>query len=211
MGELRTARLTEECIRQRLIDNYSEGYIDGKKSTDKYYDSSAEDDFKCAAVLIPLIQHESNWCLVYTRRTDQVENHKGQVSFPGGACDLNEIQAEDTALREAWEEIGIKREEVKILGKLADVETITNFRVTPVVGIIPWPYHFKLSQQEVSRVFKIPLDWLIQSSNWVEQKFIKKDIEKEYSLVTYLPYDGEILWGASARITHNFLKALDLI
>ena len=211
MGELRTAKLTEEFIRLRLLDNCSKGHVNEKKSAGYFNNSSAEDEFKCAAVLIPLIQHKSNWSLVFTRRTDQVGSHKGQVSFPGGACEFNEIQAEDTALREAWEEIGVKREEVKILGKLADVETITNFRVTPVVGKIPWPYDFKLSKQEVSRVFTIPLDWLIQSSNWVEQIFIRKDIEKEYSLVTYLPYDGEILWGASARITHNFLKALDLI
>ncbi|MFC2064125.1 NUDIX hydrolase [Chloroflexota bacterium] len=210
MGEIDPAGLSEEWIRHRLFGLSTEG--NKNRSTSGLLDKSpSDDDLKCAAVLIPLIYHDSNWSLIFTRRTELLESHKGQVSFPGGACDLNEVGAEDTALREAWEEIGLISEDVTILGMLPEVETITSFRVTPVVGIIPWPYHFTLSKQEVSRVFAIPLEWLIESSNWVEQKITSEDFKKEYSLITYLPYDGEILWGASARITHDFLKALELI
>lgn len=91
---------------------------------------------KCAAVLIPLAWFENEWHLLYTRRTNKVESHKGQVSFPGGACDPGEETPEQTALREAEEEIGVRPQDVRVLGRLAPMVTITSFRVTPVVGIV---------------------------------------------------------------------------
>ena len=94
---------------------------------------------KCAAVLVPLVWQDDEWHLLYTRRTDKVESHKGQVSFPGGACDEGETTPEQTALREAEEEIGISPKDVKVLGRLANLITITYFRVTPVVGVVKWP------------------------------------------------------------------------
>jgi 8-oxo-dGTP pyrophosphatase MutT (NUDIX family) len=203
------SKLTEQQIHQRLFDLQSNPHFSNSETQAE--NTFADRKIKCASVLMPLIHYENEWSLVFTRRTEQVESHKGQVSYPGGACEKGENQAEDTALREAWEELSIKREDVKILGKLKEVETISNFLVTPVVGTIPWPYHFKLSHQEVSKVFTIPLSWLIRPVNWVEKKFTRDDDQKEYSLITYNPYDGEILWGASARITHNFLKVLELI
>ena len=203
------AKLTENWINQRLHEEYANTQFINNESRGNGFFTDRK--IRCAAVLMPLIHYKNEWSLVFTRRTDQVDNHKGQVSFPGGACEKDENQSEDTALREAWEEIGVEKKDVKILGKLSEIETITNFLVTPVVGIIPWPYPFKLSLQEVSRVFTIPINWLIQPSNWAEMKFNREGDNKEYSLVTYIPYDGEILWGASARITHNFLKVLKLI
>ncbi|MFC2028387.1 NUDIX hydrolase [Chloroflexota bacterium] len=206
-----TTGITEKWIRSQLDRKFLDDRLGAGKTPDSSRDSSSNDTLKCAAVLIPLIYQESEWAVVFTRRTEQVDSHKGQVSFPGGACDPQEMKAEDTALREAWEEIGVKREEVNILGKLNDIVTITDFRVTPVIGIIPWPYQFTLSLQEVSRVFKIPLGWLAQPSNWKEEKLKLDGSDKEYSLIRYHPFDGEILWGATARITHNFLEVLDLI
>lgn len=190
-------------------------YQPGKRlTTDGYAESAILASgriLKCAAVLIPLIQRDSKWHLVFTRRTDLVESHKGQVSFPGGACDENEIQAEQTALREAQEEIGLNPKDVRILGRLNEVATITYFRVTPVVGVIPWPYDFQLSKIEVSRLFSIPLDWLAEDSNWDEFNFTPDGSKRAFPVITYHPYDGEILWGASARITHNLLEVLGLI
>ena len=140
---------------------------------------------KCAAVLIPMIRKDSDWHLIYTRRTDTVESHKGQVSFPGGGCEDNETQAEQTALREAQEEIGLNPHDVQILGRMNDVATITHFRVTPVVGIIPWPYEFQLSRFEVSRVFSIPLNWMAQPSNWDELNFTSSGFQRTFPVITY--------------------------
>jgi len=163
-----------------------------------------ETQVKCAAVLVPLVWHDNEWHLLYTRRTDKVESHKGQVSFPGGACDEGEITPEQTALREAEEEIGINPNDVKVLGRLAHLITITYFRVTPVVGVVKWPTVFRVGENEVARVFTIPLGWLANPSNrW---QFERSDLRR--ALIAYHPYDGELLWGATARITLDFLNAL---
>lgn len=194
---LRAAYLSEKSL---TTDGYAESAIltSGKK-------------LKCAAVLIPMIRKDSDWHLIFTRRTVTVESHKGQVSFPGGSCDDDETQAEQTALREAQEEIGLNPHDVQVLGRLNEVATITYFRVTPVVGIIPWPYEFKLSRNEVSRVFSIPLNWMAQPSNWDEFNFTPDGNQRAFPVITYHPYDGEILWGVSARITQILLEVLGLI
>jgi 8-oxo-dGTP pyrophosphatase MutT (NUDIX family) len=161
---------------------------------------------RCAAVLIPLTWFDDEWHLLYTRRTDKVETHKGQVSFPGGACDPGEETPEQTALREAEEEIGIHPQDVRVLGRLAPMVTITSFRVTPVVGVIQWPYAFRVENAEVARVFTMSLSWLADKSNRWEFKLPSR----EYGLIVYHPYDGELLWGATAVMTDTFLKVLSL-
>ena len=109
---------------------------------------------------MPLVETENGWHILYTRRTERVESHKGQVSFPGGGCDAGETEPEQTALREAQEEIGVDPASVRVLGRLPNMITITAFRVTPVVGVIHWPAVFRLGEAEVERVFTIPLSWL---------------------------------------------------
>lgn len=193
--------LTQEYIAQKLRDarrnaDESDGYaeIPVKPNT----------RLKCAAVLIPLALSGGEWHLLYTRRTDKVQSHKGQVSFPGGACDDGETTPEQTALRETEEEIGVQREDVTVLGRLSQLITITSYRVTPVVGVIPFPYAFKVAGVEVARVFTIPLLWLSDRNNYWE--FFLRDSER--SLITYHPFDGELLWGATARMTVSFLKTI---
>jgi 8-oxo-dGTP pyrophosphatase MutT (NUDIX family) len=197
------------------MERLREAYQPGKKMmTDGYTQSAiltSGKTLKCAAVLIPMVLKNSEWHLIFTRRTDTVDSHKGQVAFPGGGCDEHESLAEQTALREAQEEIGLSPRDVKILGKLNDVATITHYLVTPVVGIIPWPYDFKLSRHEVSRVFSIPLDWMAQSANWEEFDYSLEGFQRSSPVITYHAYDGEILWGVSARITQNFLEVMGLI
>jgi len=197
--------LTEEYILQCLQENYQPG---GNVSTDGYAGLAEPGALKCAAVLIPLAWYMDEWQLVFTRRTNTVEQHKGQVSFPGGGCDLGESTPEATALREAWEEIGLQPGDVRILGRLADLITITRYRVTPVVGVIPWPYRLQLEPAEVGRVFTIPLLWLADRDNWDEQPFTPEGQQIPFPVIWYHPYDGEVLWGATARITLNFLKVL---
>lgn len=105
---------------------------------------------------------------------------------------------------EAEEEIGINPNDVKVLGRLANLITITYYRVTPVVGVIKWPAVFRVGEHEVARVFTIPLAWLADPLNrW---QFERPDLKR--ALIAYHPYDGELLWGATARMTVDFLKVL---
>jgi 8-oxo-dGTP pyrophosphatase MutT (NUDIX family) len=196
--------LTEEYISLRL----NEAIDAADASSDGYAEIDVSDGarLKCAAVLIPLVWHADEWHILYTRRTDRVESHKGQVSFPGGACDEGETTPEQTALREANEEVGISPNDVKVLGRITNMITITYFRVTPVVGVIRWPTVFRVGEHEVARVFTIPLTWLANPANrW------QFDMPgRNRSLIAYHPYDGELLWGATARMTVDFLKVLGL-
>lgn len=169
-------------------------------------DIRADHPLRLAGVLVPLISHGGKWYLLYTRRADSVEHHKSQVSFPGGASDPGE-SAEQTALREADEEIGIRPADVRILGKLPQIVTISDYLVTPVVGVLPWPYAFRVYTPEVARVFTLPLDWLANRANFM--RLVRSETGRH--VITYIPYDGELLWGATAHMTVEFLKILNLL
>lgn len=196
--------LTEEYITEKL-----QSAMQTATDSDGYAEIAInpETRLKCAAVLLPLTQVNGEWHLLFTRRTERVQSHKGQVSFPGGACDEGETMPEQTALREAEEEVGLRPADVKVLGRLSQLITVTSFRVSPIVGVIPWPYTFKVAGIEVARVFTIPLLWLSDRNNYWEFPFGGSD----RSLIAYHPYDGELLWGATARMTVTFLKTIETL
>jgi 8-oxo-dGTP pyrophosphatase MutT (NUDIX family) len=191
--------LTEEEIAQRLRQF-------AHPTHSELMPGVAQKPLRPAAVLVPLTWVEDEWRIIYTRRADSVEHHKGQVSFPGGATDPDDVSPEDTALREAHEEVGIRREDVRLLGRLGEMVTISNFVVTPVVGVVPWPYGFTIHTREVERLFSMPLTWLAARDHW--QEFTR--VETGHSVISYVPFDGELLWGATARMTVNFVKALGI-
>jgi hypothetical protein len=113
-------------------------------------------------------------------------------------------------LREAFEEIGLLPQDVRIYGRLVSRPTVTNFLITPVIGKIRWPGEFRLSEREVSRMFTIPLDWLVDASHREERQRSMPGFSSE-NVIYYEPYDGEILWGATARITIDLLRVLQLL
>ncbi len=163
---------------------------------------------KRAAILIPLFFYQDEWHLLYTRRNENLSEHGGQVAFPGGMVSDDDPDLETTALREANEEIGLRPEDVRLLGRLHDFLTITNYRVTPFVGQIPWPYTFTLSEDEVAHIFSIPLSWLNDPCNR-EDRIRQLPVPYPTISVTYFnPYQGQILWGASARFTLALLEVL---
>ena len=194
--------LTENEITQHLHEAIQSAGL----SSDGYAELELNDEItlKCAAVLVPLVWHDEEWHLLFTRRTDRVESHKGQVSFPGGACDEGETTPEQTALREAEEEIGLQSTDIKVLGRLVNLITISYFRVTPVVGVVKWPAVFRVGEHEVARVFTIPLAWLANETNRWQFEIPGRN----RNVIAYHPYDGELLWGATARMTVDFLKVL---
>src|SRR5512136_1188281 len=126
--------------------------------------------FSHAAVLVPLFKKGEDCHLLFTKRSDQVKYHKGEISFPGGVVDEEDLELINTALREAHEEIGLKENDVQIVGILDDIVTITEFIVTPIVGLLPHPYPFKVSEREISELIEVPLSSLLDGNCFSERE-----------------------------------------
>ncbi len=160
-----------------------------------------------AAVLILVCDRDGEPHIIFTERTNHVEHHKGQISFPGGACDDADDCAETTALRETFEEIGVHPEHVRIVGQLDDMVTVSNFRVTPFVGLLSTQsdYPFVLNDHEVSQVVQVPLMFLLDEQNMELE--VRQHQGREV-LVPAFSYDGHRIWGATARMLHQFIELL---
>ncbi len=192
----------------RLLKNACQPDSDNLYIEVPYPSELLNGDPRPAAVLIPLLRKEDAWEILFTRRTETLPEHSGQVAFPGGRSDPDDATPEATALREAREEIGLNPADVQILGRLKYYLTVTNYRVTPIVGIIPWPISLHLEEEEVSRVFTIPLDWLADPSNREEKLRSLPAPVPPVKVIYYHLYDNEILWGATARITVTLINIL---
>jgi 8-oxo-dGTP pyrophosphatase MutT (NUDIX family) len=157
-----------------------------------------------------MLRLNEEWHLLYILRS-RVEGdmHSAQVAFPGGRLDPGETKAEQAALREANEEIGLQPEGVSLLGNLEEFITISDYKVTPVVGVIPWPFEMHPDPREVQRVFTIPLGWLADPTNREVRQRVAPG-GQALDVVYFKEYDRELLWGVTARITLNFLQALQL-
>jgi 8-oxo-dGTP pyrophosphatase MutT (NUDIX family) len=161
--------------------------------------------FPHAAVLVPLFQKGEDYHILFTKRTDQVKHHKGEISFPGGMMDKEDLNLEKTALREAFEEIGLKESDVQILGALDDIVTVTEFVVTPFVGLFPYPYPFKTSTIEIAELIEVPLSALLKEGCFKERE-IMRGTKKE--IVNTYQYKNHLIWGATARILKQFLDLI---
>jgi 8-oxo-dGTP pyrophosphatase MutT (NUDIX family) len=157
-----------------------------------------------SAVLVPIYRREGQYYILFTQRTERVKEHKGQISFPGGARQKGDRTLLDTALRECAEEIGLAPGEVKILGELDDTLTETShYIISPFVGVIPWPYEFKVDGWETEEIIEVPISALMdKDSRPQETKIIGGQ-----QVTSYLyHYQGRVIWGATARILHQFLE-----
>ncbi len=166
-----------------------------------------------AAVLIPILKDQGIWKMLFIKRTIQEEDrHSGQIAFPGGRFDLSDLSLQRTALREAAEEIGLDPDSVQVLGQSCSMITVTGYEVTPFVGILPWPANLELSLEEVEKTLLIPLTWLVDPSNhrtelWRSQT----NSAAEIPVIFFDEFDGEVLWGATAQITLDFLDLSALL
>ncbi len=156
-----------------------------------------------AAVLVPIFDKAGDYYLLFTRRSQLVAYHKGQVSFPGGARSEADVSLKDTALRESWEEIGLRARDVEVVGELDDTPTTTsNFSISPFVAFVPYPYEFTINRAEIDEVFGVPISFLLSGVGRREESYIFGD----QSVVGYVyEYEGRIIWGATARIVQQFL------
>ena len=158
-----------------------------------------------AAVLIPLFKKHGEYHLLLTRRTDKVRHHKGQISFPGGRQDEGEDLLA-TALREAREEMGIEAKDVRVLGELDDMCTVSSdFCISPFVGLIPYPYPFKINPQEIDQILEVPLSTFLDEKKFWEET---QDRNGEPLQVYFYQHEDYTIWGATARILKQLLDLL---
>tara|TARA_B100000686_G_scaffold258976_1_gene271364 strand:+ start:2262 stop:2900 length:639 start_codon:yes stop_codon:yes gene_type:complete len=150
-----------------------------------------------AAVLVPLITHSTGVTILLTQRAGNLATHPGQISFPGGKTEIEDDGPEDTALREAEEEIGLSRENVQIIGRLGRRTTGSGFRVTPIVGLIDPILTLKRDRSEVEKIFEIPLSFVLDETNHRRETRILKGHERKFYV---LPFEGHYIWGLTARL-----------
>lgn len=165
-----------------------------------------DSNYKESAVLIPIYEKDGQCYIVFTKRTDHLAHHKGQISFPGGGRHKEDRDLQVTALRESREEIGLKEEDVEILGVLDDAITETSyFRITPFVGLIPHPYMFTPEENEVQDIFSFPIEDLMNKAKiTIEDRTFGDHIIKIH---TY-EIGGRVIWGATAWILSRFFEII---
>lgn len=156
-----------------------------------------------AAVLVPLFVREGKLWAVFTRRTETVEHHRGQISFPGGAQEPEDVDLLETALRESHEELGLMREDVLALGTLSPMVTITDFYVEPFVGAIPEPYVFQPAEAEIAEVLEVPIPALLDPTILETRR-----LPGRQEIILFYHYGRHVIWGATARILSELLEVL---
>jgi 8-oxo-dGTP pyrophosphatase MutT (NUDIX family) len=159
-----------------------------------------------AGVLVPLIATPGSVELLFTKRTEHVETHKGQISFPGGVVEDGDRDIVHTALREAEEELGVERADVEPLGLLEDLTTPTGFVITPVLGLFSRTPHLRPNPAEVAEVFTVPLDFFADPAS-AEREF-KRVNGRQRELWKY-QYGEHLIWGATAMIIRSLLRELE--
>jgi len=178
-------------LKKRLVEVFS-----------KYVPQRIKDLEGCvrAAVLVPLFLKDGCLHVLLIKRAEDLLHHPGEIAFPGGIIEPSDQTPQEAALREAFEEVGLDPKRVELLGKLDEVLTTTNFIITPFVGIIPYPYHFKIDGKETKGLLMLPL-----------KEFRKeKATPLSFQGRTFLSYKiGEgVVWGATAKILSELVELL---
>jgi 8-oxo-dGTP pyrophosphatase MutT (NUDIX family) len=158
---------------------------------------------RSAGVLVPLLARGDDIAVVLARRTEQVPHHKGQICFPGGSRDPEDADLLETALREAKEELGIRRDDVEILGTMDPVATVTGFCIQPFVGIFSPTAEFRLDEFEVAEVFEAPLGIFAEFDRY---RYAESIFRGERHRVYFFDYGPHTIWGATAMILHRLAE-----
>lgn len=158
-----------------------------------------------AAVLAPIIKRAGGWTMLLTARSVETPAHPGQISFPGGRVQASDADAVETALRETFEEVGLERRFIEPIGAWDRYDTITGFRVTPIVGLVEPGFELKLDPREVASAFEAPLDFLMDPANHeVREAQFRGRLRRYY----VMPYEGHNIWGATAGMVRALWERL---
>jgi len=158
-----------------------------------------------ASVLVPVVTRPDGLTMLFTRRTAHLKNHSGQIAFPGGGAEPDDANPEATALRETEEEIGLEPARVEVIGRLSDYHTRTDYRVTPVVGLVAPPFALRLDAHEVDEAFEVPLAFLLDPANHLRHQ---REFQGRTIPFYAIPYRDYYIWGATAGMLINLYRFL---
>ena len=172
---------------------------------DKYIKAENRTGLTHAAVLVPIISRDDGLTVLLTKRTENLKNHPGQISFPGGSVDDTDLNAQHTALRETEEEVGLDPSHVEVIGQLDQYIVGTGYLVSPVIGLIKPPFKLIRQEDEVAEIFEVPLDFLIEPKNF-------KRYAREFNGTVHhhfsLTWQSYFIWGATAGMLRNLSERL---
>jgi len=191
--------LTPGAIRERLRSHPPFGLITGDQDHRRYTRRRTR-----AAVLVGIVGRDEP-SVILTQRTAHLRDHAGQISFPGGRMEADDPDPAATALREAQEEVGLTAASCRILGELSAYDTITGFRVFPIVAWVEPPVTFAPDPVEVAEVFEVPLAFVVDRRNHRRDSHVRGEVERSYWV---LPYRNRYIWGATAGMLVNLATLL---
>lgn len=163
-------------------------------------------ELRRACVLIPLVERDGAWSLIFLQRAEDLTMHSGQIAFPGGAAEPEET-LEQAALREAEEEIGIPRMTVELIGRLDDLVTISGYLVAPFIGIVNAAPAYVLQAEEVAEAFEVPMEALLDSNNPRVDYVVFRGYR--HPVYQYI-HNDRVIWGLTGRILKSFLDLVRL-
>lgn len=166
-------------------------------------DGVGDEELTPASVLFPIVLRETGPSVLLTQRTEDLRDHPGQISFPGGRVEPEDASPAHTALREAREEIGLLEKHVEVIGYLPEYRTITGYRIMPVVALVRPPFALQPDPREVAEVFEVPLGFLLDSAN--HQQCSRHHLGKLRHFFA-MPYGDYYIWGATAGIIVSLSK-----
>jgi 8-oxo-dGTP pyrophosphatase MutT (NUDIX family) len=164
--------------------------------------------FRRAGVVVPLLEADGGIELLFTMRTQSVETHKGQISFPGGMADPGDKDITATALREMEEEIGIHPSRIEVLGLLDDLSTPSGFLITPTVGVLESMPELTLSSSEVEEAFLVPLSFFLDIRNARSEL---RTVDGRQRQVWFYHFGEKVIWGATAHIVRTLLSRMEIL
>ena len=199
------ARLRPEPPVDEFNDDFLAVHGDHELNPDDTNPFGIDRPIRSAAVLIPVIEHDSGPTVLLTRRSDHLPFHGGQVSFPGGKVEEADGSVLEAALRESEEEIGLPRDHVTPMGYLDIYQTVTGFQVVPVVASVKPGFRMTLDENEVAEAFEVPLAFLMEQANHQRHSRVWNGIRRHYCA---MPYGRHYIWGATAGMIRNLRDRL---
>ena len=154
---------------------------------------------------MPIIKRDHGFSILLTERQKDLNSHGGQISFPGGKVEREDSSSLDTALRETHEEVGIDKTYVDVLGYCDDYQTVTGYRIVPVVGLIGDGFELRADPREVAKIFEVPFEFLMDANNHRKDSLVWQGKRRHYFA---MPYQTHYIWGATAGILINLHERL---